>query len=39
MVHSLADSINYGMLLMPTNTNVIKGFFSFNSYRLFFVPN
>jgi hypothetical protein len=25
------DTTNYGMLLLPTNTNVIKGFFSFNS--------
>jgi hypothetical protein len=35
---SLADSVNYGMLLMPTNTNVIKGFSSFNSYDSSFVP-
>ena len=28
---SLADTVNYGMLLMPTNTNVIKGFYSYSA--------
>ncbi len=35
---SLADSVNNGMLLVPTNSNVIKGFYTFNSYDSTLVP-
>jgi hypothetical protein len=35
---SLADTVNYGMLLIPTNAGLIKGFCSFNGYDSSFVP-